>query len=314
MKKEQLIGPFPWMNPRMETQFLGRLRYMGIATPRWRTKNTRPMIQRSQILLWQLTSRRFSDSVNRELGEVQYLVLDEADQMLAVGFDEAVESILENLPQKRQSMLFSATMPTWVGDQDEKLAEGIKLYAISATSKSKRTILSELMTTRTTQWGAGQRTRSERLARPPHQHTSPNEEVSSIDTAPIQLTDRPEQPSARFHTLPSADTCIKPSVTNSNVLDFGNLIRMSLVFSRIHKVLPLNGWAKTPHIEEDIAGVLRLANGSHNLFQQQLLETRAIISTGRQTQQRTRKLRIIISTKDPYFQRKWIRLSVSHRR
>ncbi|KAL0759244.1 hypothetical protein Bca101_075394 [Brassica carinata] len=49
-----------------------------------------------------------------EPGEVEYLVLDEADQMLAVGFEEAVESILENLPQKRQSMLFSATMPTWV--------------------------------------------------------------------------------------------------------------------------------------------------------------------------------------------------------
>ncbi|CAA7017200.1 unnamed protein product [Microthlaspi erraticum] len=98
-----------------------------------------------------------------KLGEVEYLVLDEADQMLAVGFEEAVESILENLPQKRQSMLFSATMPTWVkklarkylnnplnidlvGDQDEKLAEGIKLYAITATSTSKRTILSDLIT------------------------------------------------------------------------------------------------------------------------------------------------------------------------
>ena len=41
-------------------------------------------------------------------------MLDEADQMLAVGFEEAVESILENLPQKRQSMLFSETMPSWV--------------------------------------------------------------------------------------------------------------------------------------------------------------------------------------------------------
>ncbi|KAL0846904.1 hypothetical protein Bca101_020150 [Brassica carinata] len=41
--------------------------------------------------------------------------------MLAVGFDEAVESILENLPQKRQSMLFSATMPTWVKKLASKL-------------------------------------------------------------------------------------------------------------------------------------------------------------------------------------------------
>lgn len=33
-----------------------------------------------------------------------------------------------------------------VGEQEEKLAEGIKLYAISATGTSKRTILSDLVT------------------------------------------------------------------------------------------------------------------------------------------------------------------------
>ncbi|KAI3951782.1 hypothetical protein MKW98_013840 [Papaver atlanticum] len=98
-----------------------------------------------------------------KLTEVEYLVLDEADQMLAVGFEEDVECILETVPAQRQSMLFSATMPTWVkklsrkyldnpltidlvGDQDEKLAEGIKLYALPATSTSKRTILSDLIT------------------------------------------------------------------------------------------------------------------------------------------------------------------------
>lgn len=103
------------------------------------------------------------NSNNLQLGEVQYLVLDEADQMLAVGFEEDVEVILEKLPSQRQSMLFSATMPTWVkklarkylhnpltidlvGDQDEKLAEGIKLYAIPTTATSKGTILSDLIT------------------------------------------------------------------------------------------------------------------------------------------------------------------------
>jgi ATP-dependent RNA helicase DDX21 len=49
-----------------------------------------------------------------KLGEVQYLVLDEADQMLAVGFEDDVEVILQKLPSERQSMLFSATMPGWV--------------------------------------------------------------------------------------------------------------------------------------------------------------------------------------------------------
>ncbi|GMH14977.1 hypothetical protein Nepgr_016818 [Nepenthes gracilis] len=112
------------------------------------------------------TPGRIIDLVNSnslKLGEVQYLVLDEADQMLAVGFEEDVEVILEKLPSKRQSMLFSATMPGWVkklarryldnpltidlvGDQEEKLAEGIKLYAIPTTATSKRTILSDIIT------------------------------------------------------------------------------------------------------------------------------------------------------------------------
>ncbi|WVZ08220.1 hypothetical protein V8G54_021566 [Vigna mungo] len=63
------------------------------------------------------TPGRIIDLINGKslkLNEVQYLVLDEADQMLAVGFEEDVEVILENLPSQRQSMLFSATMPAWV--------------------------------------------------------------------------------------------------------------------------------------------------------------------------------------------------------
>ncbi|WVZ61114.1 hypothetical protein U9M48_011036 [Paspalum notatum var. saurae] len=112
------------------------------------------------------TPGRIIDLINGgslQLGEVKYLVLDEADQMLAVGFEEDVETILQQLPAERQSMLFSATMPSWVkklsrrylnnpltidlvGDQDEKLAEGIKLYAIPLTATSKRTILSDLIT------------------------------------------------------------------------------------------------------------------------------------------------------------------------
>ncbi|KAJ4969345.1 hypothetical protein NE237_016046 [Protea cynaroides] len=111
------------------------------------------------------TPGRIIDLINKnilKLAGVQYLVLDEADQMLAVGFEEDVEVILEKLPSERQSMLFSATMPGWVnklarkyldnpltidlvGDQDEKLAEGIKLYAIPTTATSKRTILSDLI-------------------------------------------------------------------------------------------------------------------------------------------------------------------------
>jgi superfamily II DNA/RNA helicase len=45
------------------------------------------------------------------LSEVKMLVLDEADEMLDLGFLPDVEKIVERLPKRRQTMLFSATMP-----------------------------------------------------------------------------------------------------------------------------------------------------------------------------------------------------------
>lgn len=63
------------------------------------------------------TPGRIIDLIKRgalNLSEVQFVVLDEADQMLAVGFEEDVEMILDKLPKKRQSMMFSATMPPWI--------------------------------------------------------------------------------------------------------------------------------------------------------------------------------------------------------
>ncbi|KAF0124637.1 MAG: ATP-dependent RNA helicase RhlE, partial [Xanthobacteraceae bacterium] len=48
------------------------------------------------------------------LDTVTHLVLDEADRMLDMGFIRDVKKILAKLPEQRQSMLFSATMPTEV--------------------------------------------------------------------------------------------------------------------------------------------------------------------------------------------------------
>src|SRR3954470_13987265 len=46
-----------------------------------------------------------------KLGSIRALVLDEADRMLDLGFLDDVEKILAMLPEQRQTMLFSATMP-----------------------------------------------------------------------------------------------------------------------------------------------------------------------------------------------------------
>jgi len=63
------------------------------------------------------TPGRIIDLLNRRalnLQDVKFVVLDEADQMLQVGFQEAVEKILENLSPNRQTLMFSATMPSWI--------------------------------------------------------------------------------------------------------------------------------------------------------------------------------------------------------
>ena len=71
--------------------------------------------------------------------------------------------------------------------------------------------------------------------------------------------------------MPSTDIYIRPSqVTNSNVLNFGNLIPDEFGIFRDSQGFARSMDGRTLHIsKEDIADVLQLANGSHNLFQQQ---------------------------------------------
>ena len=60
------------------------------------------------------TPGRLIDLIERgkiELGAIDFLVLDEADEMLNMGFKEDIETILERTPDSRRTMLFSATMP-----------------------------------------------------------------------------------------------------------------------------------------------------------------------------------------------------------
>jgi ATP-dependent RNA helicase DeaD len=60
------------------------------------------------------TPGRLMDLINRRaisLSEIEYVVLDEADEMLNMGFKEDIDSILETTPDTKNVWLFSATMP-----------------------------------------------------------------------------------------------------------------------------------------------------------------------------------------------------------
>tara|TARA_Y100001949_G_scaffold168132_1_gene166525 strand:- start:30354 stop:32015 length:1662 start_codon:yes stop_codon:yes gene_type:complete len=68
--------------------------------------------QGAQVIV--ATPGRLVDHLSRNsalLGTIQYLVLDEADEMLKLGFMDDLEVIFEAMPESRQTVLFSATLP-----------------------------------------------------------------------------------------------------------------------------------------------------------------------------------------------------------
>ncbi|MBT3319877.1 MAG: DEAD/DEAH box helicase [Clostridia bacterium] len=71
--------------------------------------------RRPQIIIG--TPGRVMDHMRRrtlKLGGLKMLILDEADEMLSMGFAEDLDVILEKTPEDKQTVLFSATMPKWI--------------------------------------------------------------------------------------------------------------------------------------------------------------------------------------------------------
>ncbi|UJF26536.1 DEAD/DEAH box helicase [Planococcus sp. 107-1] len=82
------------------------------------------------------TPGRVLDHIEREtidLSRIAYLVLDEADEMLNMGFIEQVESIINKLPKERTTMLFSATLPENVEKLQQKYMRDPEHIEIAST-------------------------------------------------------------------------------------------------------------------------------------------------------------------------------------
>lgn len=84
------------------------------------------------------TPGRVMDHIRREtlvLDSLKTLILDEADEMLRMGFAEDVEWILEHAPEKRQTGLFSATMPAAIKEIAEThLQDPVRITVKTKTS------------------------------------------------------------------------------------------------------------------------------------------------------------------------------------
>lgn len=109
------------------------------------------------------TPGRILDHINRKtikLENIHTVVLDEADEMLNMGFIEDIEAILSKTPAERQTLLFSATMPAPIQRMAEKFMKDpqivrvktkemtvplIEQYYLEVQEKSKFDILTRLL-------------------------------------------------------------------------------------------------------------------------------------------------------------------------
>ena len=109
------------------------------------------------------TPGRVMDHLERrtlKLDSIKYVVLDEADEMLDMGFREDIEFILKTVPAERQTVLFSATMPRQILDltsrfqraprlikvvQQELTVAGIEQYYYEIKEQAKPEVLSRLI-------------------------------------------------------------------------------------------------------------------------------------------------------------------------
>lgn len=85
------------------------------------------------------TPGRVIDHLERgslDLSELKYLVLDEADEMLNMGFQEDVERILADTPEHKQTALFSATMPASIRRLSKQYLEDPREVTIKSQQRT----------------------------------------------------------------------------------------------------------------------------------------------------------------------------------
>ena len=88
------------------------------------------------------TPGRVDDHIRKgtlRLDDVETLVLDEADQMLDMGFQDTLDAIVECIPNQRQTLLFSATYPKSIAAVAERVLSNPEMIKVEEEqTKSKR--------------------------------------------------------------------------------------------------------------------------------------------------------------------------------
>jgi ATP-dependent RNA helicase RhlE len=111
-----------------------------------------PQFRQTQILqrgvdILVATPGRLLDLIEQRfisLNDIKLFVLDEADRMLDMGFVHDVKKIVARLPQKRQTLFFSATMPTEIQKLANTILSNPEKVEVTPVSSTAETIQQEL--------------------------------------------------------------------------------------------------------------------------------------------------------------------------
>ena len=108
------------------------------------TDQIRSLREKPQIIVG--TPGRVIDLINRkalDFSEIQYMVLDEADEMLSMGFKEDLATILSTTPETKQTYLFSATMNKEVERISKNYLTNPHRIAVGSINEVKKNIKHE---------------------------------------------------------------------------------------------------------------------------------------------------------------------------
>ncbi|MEF1280822.1 DEAD/DEAH box helicase, partial [Vibrio fortis] len=82
------------------------------------------------------TPGRILDHLDRgriDLSELNTLVLDEADRMLEMGFQDAIDAVIDAAPKQRQTLLFSATFPKQIKSIADRIMNNPEMVKVEST-------------------------------------------------------------------------------------------------------------------------------------------------------------------------------------
>jgi ATP-dependent RNA helicase RhlE len=108
-------------------------------------KQTNALKTKPEVLI--ATPGRLLDLMNQgyiRLNDIKYFVLDEADRMLDMGFIHDIKKIIEKLPERRQSLYFSATLPPSIVELSRKILRDPVKIEVSPNSSTAETIQQHL--------------------------------------------------------------------------------------------------------------------------------------------------------------------------